>query len=51
MAGSRTVATPMLWPCVPQTIAIAMPEIPRLARLDPLPTPGAVVETDRDRRG
>ena len=28
-----------------------MPEIPRLARLDPLPTPGAVVEADRDRRG
>jgi hypothetical protein len=49
MPGGGTVAALVLWAGVAKTIAIRMAEIPWLARLNPLPTPGAVVEADRDR--
>lgn len=50
VTSCRAVAASVLWPCVSQT-TIAMPAITKLARLDPLPTPGAVVEAGRDRGG
>ena len=43
MAGD-TVAASVLWAGVSKTIAVRMAEIPRFARLDPLPTPGAPLE-------
>ena len=48
VASCRAITASMLRAGVAKTIAIRMAEIPRLARLDPLPTPGAVVEADRD---
>ena len=42
MPGRRTVAMTMLRPRVPQTIAIHMPQVPQLARLDPFATVDAL---------
>ena len=56
VARRRSVSTlaavtrmPVLRPCIAQTVAVDVAQVPGLPRKDGLVTPGAVVETGLDR--
>ena len=58
MAGRRAVAAfgavtrvPVLGPCVAQTVAVDVAEVPLTGRGDGLVAPGALVEADLNRGG